>query len=82
METQEHGNPHPSDGGGLKEVLLASLDPSDPKRNEPLHHIGAEVSTRGMKQWHRIGPRWGIAENCYNDLGTSWTDPCDFRIMF
>ena len=32
------------------------------------------------KGWKSVGTHWRIANNCFNDLGPSWTDHAEWRI--
>jgi hypothetical protein len=60
--------------------MLADLPVDHHLRTTALSAIGAEVGTRGMTNWRKIGPHWGIGKSTYNDLGPSWTETSQFRV--
>ena len=56
--------------------------PSDhPMRSKPLAEIKAELrNNAGPKApWKTVESHWGIAKNCFNDLGLAWTTYADWR---
>ena len=53
-------------------TLLNDLPPNHPDRNRPL--LGARYRWKQGKTWRTVTPAFGIAVNCFNDLGSAWTD--------
>lgn len=52
--------------------MLHELPPDHPDRCRPL--LGARYRWKHGKLWRKITPAFGIAANCFNDLGPAWTD--------
>lgn len=59
------------------QALLHTLPPGHELRTKPL--AGAQLRNRHSTHWRDITPSWGIAENCYDQLGEGWTNNHDFR---
>lgn len=53
-------------------TLLNDLPPDHPDRCRPL--LGARYRWRLGKTWREVKPSYGVATNCFNDLGSAWTD--------
>lgn len=58
---------------------LADLPKEHPLRNLPLLEIKAQFKQKILKNWKDVTPNMNISKNCYNDLGTVWTDYDEWR---
>lgn len=58
-------------------MKLSSLPIEHPLRNAPLISIKAKfrwVGAKYDKGWRSVGEHWKIANKCFNDLGSAWTE--------
>jgi len=64
----------------VSDIYLADLPQVHPLRNRPLLDIGAATKWKqAEKGWTRVKNSWRIANCCYNDLGSAWTEFSDWR---